>query len=162
MSEEETSLEETFSEEERREAYALARALERGHATDDLPDAAFQTAALLRHAGTGSELSSTRADAVLTDLLLGIQEPTEEAAAPARALQLWRWLVGASGVAALVALALWLTRPAPEPTVLPGPSAALISAQIGRLSGDDEGYGVAMQSYRSDVYGALEGRYGTR
>ncbi|MFK7989881.1 MAG: hypothetical protein AB8I08_27930 [Sandaracinaceae bacterium] len=160
MSEDEHEM--AFTEEERREAEALARALERGHADDDLPEVAFQTAALLRHAGTGSELPQDRADAVLSELLEAVDARPAPGASSSAPRLFWRWLVGASGVAAMVALALWLTRPAPTPTALPAPSAALISAQMGRLSGDDEGYAVAMEGYRSDVYGALRGRYQAR
>ena len=151
--------EDEHDEAERREAEALARALERGHALDDLPEEALQTAALLRYSADGGELSEGRRESILDEVL----EAADRAAAKqpeAAATPWWRWTLGLVGAGAAVALLLlFVVRPNPDPTALPAPTAALVGAQIDRLQGDDDGFDEAMQGYRGDVYAALEARY---
>jgi hypothetical protein len=157
-------------DEERREAEALAQALERGHAAQGLPEDALQTAALLRHAAGGSARSSARAQAGLEEVLaaadrVAARRPEEPPAAP-----WWRWLLGLAGASAAVAavLLLVLRDPGPvEPTALPAPDPALLTAQMERLASGapaapDAALERAMRSYRGRVYAALSERYGAR
>jgi len=144
---------------ELREAEALARALERGYAADDLPDDALQTAALIRYSKDGGALSEAREDALLEEVLAAADR-----AHPAPASR-WRWLFGALGLAAAAALLLILVRaPDSSPTALPAPNAGLLEAELARL--DDPSaeprFDAEMRAYRGEVYAALERRYGRR
>ena len=151
---------EDYDDDELREAEALARALDRGHAEDGLPEEALQTAALLRYSADGGALPADREAAILEEVLeeaerAARRRPAREAAPP-----LWRWALGLLGVgAAVAALLLLVIGPSPDPTALPTPTAALVGAQIDRLQGDDEGFEEQMRSYRGEVYAALEERY---
>lgn len=157
--------------EERLEAEALARALERGSADEALPDDALQTAALLRYSADGGALSKAREDALLSEVLETAERVAARRPEEPPAAGWWRWLLGLVGVGAAVAAALLLVMrdPGPvEPTALPSPEAALLTAQMQRLSAgaagepSDEDFEQAMRSYRGDVYAALSSRYGAR
>ena len=157
-------------DDERREAEALARALERGSADDDLPEEALQTAALLRYSADGGALDVERAEAILGDVLevaakaKAKRGPPAEARAPWWRLQ-WRWVLGLSGVATLAILLLFVLRPGPlDPTALPAPAPGLLSAQLARVSDpeSDAAFDREMGAYRVDVYAALTERYGAR
>lgn len=155
---------EEIGDDEAREAEALAAALERGHAGDDLPEDALKVAAMLRYSAGGGALSSERHDAILEDVLKSADRVAarHREAAPR---SIWRWLFGAAGLTTAVAAALLIVlRPRPvDPSALPTPSAALVSAQIARLSGEDDAeLDEAMRGYRGDVYAALTERYGAR
>ncbi len=157
---------EDIDETERAEAEALAQALDRGSARDGLPEDALQTAALLRYSAGGGELGADREDAVLSDVLAAAEKVAAKRAqaSPAPSAPWWRWLFGAAGVAALVALALflWIGRGGDAaPTELPAPSAALLGHALDRLApgGDDAAYREEMRSYRASVYAALSERY---
>src|SRR5690348_192369 len=78
------------TEDELREAEALAKALERGTARS-APEDALGAAALLRHANHGSALSDETADRILADALAHARPPSP---APRR----WR-LFGVLGLA---------------------------------------------------------------
>lgn len=155
-----------LDEHELREAEALARALERGSADGELPDDALSAAALIRYGAGGGVLRREREDAVLEEVLAAADRVRERKAAPSSGVPFWRWLFGAAGLAAAVALVLLIVTGPGEasPTALPAPDARLIEAQLARL-GDpaaDERFDEAMRGYRGDVYAALEARYGSR
>jgi hypothetical protein len=170
----------SVDEGERREAEALARALERGSADEDLPEAALQTAALLRYSADGGALDVERAESILGEVLdasakAAAKKAAKKAAAPAEARMPlwrrgWRWVLGLSSVAALAILLLFLLRTgavdpsAVDETVLPAPSAGLLSAQLARVSAPeaDADFDREMGTYRADVYAALTERYGAR
>lgn len=145
---------------ELREAEALAAALDRGRASEGLPDDALETAALLRYSEDGGALAPDREDALLEEVLhvadrVAAREPRRRAARG--------WVFGGLGLAAGLALLIAL-RPEPPSTVLPTPSARLLQAQLARMDDasheprfDDE-----MRAYRGAVYSALEARYEAR
>ena len=66
---EEDDMELEPTEEELREAAALAQALDRGSAREGLPDDALAIAAMLRFGADGGELDDERADAILDEAL---------------------------------------------------------------------------------------------
>ena len=150
------------TEEERREADALARALARGHAPDGakaVPEDALGAAAFLRHAKDGGVLPGDKAEAILADVLARARPPE-----PRRALRFR--IFGALGLAAAAAAAAFLVARAPGPdgaTVLPSPPRALLEAQIdaagGRVATLDA-LATETRGYRASVYGALHDRYG--
>lgn len=167
---------EDVSAEEAREAEALARALggEPAGAAGP-PRDAVEAAAMLRHAD--GELSDARQEAILAELL-GELDDAGGARAPrvqrpplaAEDRPFWgdfdlvswlRWLVPAGAAAALGAVALLSLRSAPDATELPRPGLALLEAQGAALRGAGAGeLDREMAGYRSQIYGALEGRYG--
>jgi len=159
---------EPIDETERREAEALAHALERGTAVDELPGDALQTAALLRYSAGGSELRADREESVLAEVLeaaerIGARRAAEPDEAPA---PWWRWLVGLGGAAALATLLVfWLLggEGAVAPTELPVPDPALVSSGLRRLAPDAEpesrDFDVSFGAYRDSVYGAMTERY---
>lgn len=154
-----------LGQDELREAEALAHALERGSATDDLPDEAFQTAALIRYGAGGGALREDREDAVLEEVLAAADRARDRRGTE-RSTPWWHWLFGAAGLAAAAALVvLIVTSPGqPAPTALPAPDPRLIEAQLARLEGSeaDPRFDEAMRGYRGEVYAALEARYGAR
>jgi hypothetical protein len=146
------------TEEELREAEALARALDRGNARG-VPDDALQAAALLRYSRDGGELPSARADAILEDALSRARKP---AVASRKG-----WLLGVLGLAAAGA-ATWLTavglEPAPSPprAELPPPPASLLAAQVEVATNRSASLATLdarTDEYRSAVYATLKGRY---
>lgn len=153
---------------ERREAEALAHALERGSAREMLPEDALQTAALLRYSVDGGELPADREEALLSEVLESatrIADKKRAAAPEASGVPFVRWLFGFAGAAALAALVLLLLGRGPvEPTALPEPTAALIGAGLEHLGegGDRAAYRALMSDYRGQVYGALSARYDGR
>lgn len=150
--------EDALTAEELAEAAALARALERGHAEEALPEDAFQTAALLQFSHDGAELDAARADAILEDVFAEAKVRRPEKA------PWWRWLVPVSlaGAAATAAVLLML-RSAPDAMPLPRPDGALLQAQATAAATPTEGAGAeldrAMGAYRGQVLAALEDRY---
>ncbi len=158
---------------ERREAEALAHALERGSATEELPEDALETAALLRYSAGGSELRADREESVLAEVLeaaarINARRASAEPAARAPSA-LWRWLFGLGGATAFAALLFFLvirggSSPGDvSPTELPAPSPALLSSGLDRIS-DDSGaespaFRAALGDYRDAVYGAIAQRY---
>lgn len=152
-------------EAEQLEAEALAHALERGSARDELPEDALQIAALLRYSVDGGELPADREEVLLDDVLSTaerIGERKRRAAPEPSAVPWWRWIFGFAGVTALAALLVLLIGRSPvEPTELPSPEPALLGAGLERLGegGDDDAYGALMRDYRGSVYGALRARY---
>lgn len=150
-----------IDERERREAEALRVALERGRAEDDLPEEALSTAALLRHSADGSELSVERMEALLPDVLEASERARARRPEPAPRVAWWRWVLGLTGVTAAALILLIVLRPgAVQPTALPSPGPALLTAQMERAGGrDDARFDAAMRAYRGEVFTALTDRY---
>ena len=150
------------TEEELREAAALAQALDRGSAREGLPDDAFETAALLRFGTDAGELDEGRADAILDEALRSAR-PRRPRAAKA---PWWRWLVPAGLVTAAAAAAvvgvLVSGEAGPPETAasLPAPSSALLRAQAAAAAGDDpEALDQAMEAHRAEIFDRLGERY---
>lgn len=146
------------TEEERREAEALARALERGHAAADLPEDALETAHLLRYSHDGGALGPDRRDAILADVLEHARPPERRK----RSLWLRIWLGLGAATAAAAAIVLFRVA-SPEPPVaaaLPDPPKRLLRAQANATTGRDlASVDSEMKGYRIAVYDALEARY---
>jgi hypothetical protein len=142
------------TEEERRDAEALARALERGQG-GDAPEDALGTAAFLRFAEDGGALDPARADAILADAIARARAPSH---APRRG-----WWFGAVGLAA-AALATWMVAPRATPprAEVPPPPPSLLAAQLDAASGRGTAPAAletATAEYRATVYAALKERY---
>jgi len=162
---------EELSPEERSEAEALVEALERGRAREALPEDALETAALLRYSRDGGELGADRQRAVLDDVWASAKRPVAETRS-ASAFGWLKWLVpvGGLGAAAAVALLFATLQTADEPAAtselpvaFPAPGAELLRAQAAVASGDEgqaERLAEAMRDYRTEVYAALDTRYG--
>lgn len=151
-------MDDEITPEEREEAEALSRALERQRADAALPEDALEVAALLRYARDGGELDPERAEAILGDVF-------QEARIPERKKGLLfrlRWPLMALGAAAAT-VAVWVTLSAESGTVaaLPAPPSDLLKAQVTAASGrtDLADLERQMRTYRVSVYDALEGRY---
>jgi len=161
------------TEEEIREAEALARALE-GEAADEAPGDAMETAALLRASQDRGELSELRERAVRKRVLEAdvAQEPN---ASEAEALEdkggedepgtRWvRWVAPAATVAAAAALMLvFVPAEAPPGTQLPQPGAGLLKAQAAAARGAGAEAAMlqaGMRRFRARYLAALERRYG--
>lgn len=149
---------------ERREAEALARALEgqpdgAGEGAD-----ALEAAAMLRH-GDG-ELSAERGEAILQGLLGELDARPAREAGTAGGWGGWlRWLLPLGAAAAAGVVALFVLGGPPSATELPRPGLALLEAQGAALRGGGardlaRDLDREMAAYRTQVYGALEGRYG--
>ena len=140
---------------EKREAEALARALEGDGSAENVPSDALEVAGLLRVSGEDTGLSDVRRDAVLKKLLAR--------AAPGKRQVPWlRWLVPAGGLAAAVAIfALTLTARI-HPAPLPRPGKELIEAQASVASGNGQAVAVLrdrMRQYRREIYKTLAEHY---
>jgi hypothetical protein len=159
---EEDDMELEPTEEELREAAALAQALDRGSARDGLPDDALQMAAMLRYGTDGGELGEERSDALLEEALRTARPRRPRAEKGAW----WRWLVPAGLVTAAAAAALvgvLATRGGEAPTTaaaLPEPPSSLLQAQAAAAAGDDpEALDRAMEAHRAAVLERLGERY---
>lgn len=156
------------TDEEQSEAEALARALERGTGSPELPEDALMTAALLRYGADGGELAPEREKAILDELMSTARVPE-----PQRARSPLRWLAWAApafGVAAAALLFVFFgatTEPAPEAvsltaTPLPQPSAELLSAQAAATRNDEgsaEQLSSEMRAHRRQLFAALSAHY---
>lgn len=148
--------------EERLEAEALAKALERDRAEPALPDDALETAALLRYARDGGALGQDKQDAILKEIL-------ETARPPKRARTSWllrfRWpllaaLSTAATVAVFVAFGQNESAQMARTAAIPPPSTALLRAQLSAASGGDLAQlEIHMRPYRAEIVQAMEGRY---
>ena len=142
--------------EELADAERLARALERGHSAEPVPDEALATAALLRFSRDGGALSAESAERIFEEALSG--------ATPARRKLRWGYtLFGLLGLAAAGAASVTLVvrSQEPEPAALPEPPRALLDAQVAAASIrsslatlDDE-----TTKYREAFYAKLRKRY---
>lgn len=111
---------EPADDEELRSAAALARALEGGSAGPDLPQAALETAALLRLSAGGGTLDEKRRAEIRSELLAGLQGPAAQPrdSKPQRGwlpASLPRWLMVSFPLAGVAALCLVLLGRPPEP-----------------------------------------------
>lgn len=142
------------------EAAELAKALERNDGAGNVAEELLETAALLRHAGTRSELGDERKKALLKRVL--------QDSPPTRETRWWagwstRWVAGTALASAVAALALVLALQRDEemlPTTLPPPPETLLAAQLAAVGGAGDVLDTEMAHYRGDVYGALSRRYG--
>ncbi len=136
------------SEEERLEAEALARALDRGAARDPVPEDALGAAALLRFAHGAAELDPERSQAILEAAL-----PKQRKPPVSRRIGIWASL----GLAA-AAVGTFLLARTTEPTLLPPPPSELLSAQLSAARPGVESLAALeaeMRPYRGRVYAAL-------
>lgn len=113
---------EPADEEELRSAAALARALEGGADEPDVPQAALETAALLRLSAGGAELAPERRDAIKNELLAGMaaRRPAESERRRRTRPSDWlhglpRWLLLGLPLGGTAALCLVLLARGPEP-----------------------------------------------
>lgn len=148
---------------EEREAEALAHALERGHGSDELPEDALETAALLRYGQDGGELGRERSEAILEEVLGSARAP-ESKPSPS-----WlKWLVPLGGLAAAgaaVLIALRVVGPGGDATAvaMPEPDVELLRAQAEAAAGSDEAASALssrMRDHRGQLVVALGERYG--
>jgi hypothetical protein len=164
------------TETEALEAEALSLALERGRATDALPDDALETAAFLRYSRDAGELPREREDALLAELLQSAKQPAAQEKKRS-GLRWLAWLVPMGGLAAAAAAFLIFATfsgrdaaPAPAADVmragteLPVPGADLVRAQLAVANGeaDLDALSGPMHGYRTEMLAALDGRYGGR
>src|SRR5262245_55896342 len=122
---------EEFTEEEKHEAEALARALDGETPHSATSPALLETAALLRHAGAKGALSPERAGTIASQLKAASQPR------PKRRGWILTAFAGSAAVAAVVALMILPTtrRQAPSSSVPPRPSLNLLKAQAGAARG---------------------------
>lgn len=137
------------SGQERLEAEALARALDRGTAREPVPDDALGTAALLRFAHGAAELDPERSRAILEEALATRRKPPVF-----RRIGIW-----ASLGLATAAVGTFLLARTSEPSLLPPPPPELLSAQLSAAHpGSRESLAALeaeMRPYRGRVYAAL-------
>lgn len=148
---------------ERREAEALARALDRGSA-DDPPDDALSAAALLRYSQDGGDLAQERREAIFADVL-ATARPKRPSLDVKRGWLAWLFPAGGLAMTA-AAVALFVSLQTSTPPValqLPAPDPGLLTAQVAAAADTSEQTHEAlasqMQAYRGDVLTALEERY---
>ncbi len=143
------------TEEELRDAEALARALDRGHAPAP-PEDALGAAALLRYARSGAALAEARHDAILSQALQNARRKER----PVRRL----FLLSALGLSLAATFALVVSQTTrSEPSLLPAPPSSLLSAQAEAARPGTESLatlGAEMKPYRSGVYEKLAEKYG--
>jgi hypothetical protein len=151
--------EEAPTEEELREAEALATALERGRGTAETPGDALGAAALLRYNKDGGALEQGQGQAILEDAL-SLARPR------GREVRSRHWLLGLLGLAAAGAASLAILQRAQAPgalAVLPKPSRTLLQAQIEAAGGGAASLGplsAETANFRVAMYTALRERYG--
>lgn len=148
------------TEEELAEAAALARALERSSADSDLPEDAFEAAALVRYSLDGGELPADRKGAIWAEVIDKAKVPQPKAEA---GFASWiKWLVPGLSLATVAAIAIVAIIGDRAPGLLPEPRADLLEAQARAASGEAEAAAELerrMRTYRTDLYAALEDRY---
>jgi hypothetical protein len=148
------------TEEELAEAEALARALERSSAGSDLPEDAFEAAALVRYSLDGGELPIDRKSAIWSEVVEKARVP-EPKAKPGFASWL-KWLVPSLSLATAAAIAIAIVIGDRAPGLLPEPRAELLEAQARAASGEAAAAAELerrMRTYRTDLYAALQDRY---
>jgi predicted negative regulator of RcsB-dependent stress response len=118
-------------DEERRSAAALARALDGGPAGPDLPQAALETAALLRLSAGVDQLGDERRAQIRRELLeqLARAPHSKPGKAARQGVTLPRWLLLAFPLAGAAALSLLVFVRGPEPTRLESDAAVDTSAR---------------------------------
>ena len=150
------------TDDELREAAALAHALEGSLAAGSAPPPdALEAAALLSGSSRSMQLDPARSAAILAELQSRVRPP-------ARRPRWVRVAVGAAGMAAAAMLAFVVPQrgmapPAPHP--LPRAPAELLSAQLASIR--NPGVGAAdldreLHAYRETLYAALERQHGGR
>lgn len=141
------------TDDELRDAEALARALDERPGGGGAPDDALDAAALLRFAKDGGALDPERAERILSAAL----PKKGRASALARR---WRWF-GALGLGFAAAATALLVLSPRRPEELPLPPRALleVEANVAAQSADLDALGREMKSYRGAVYASLEERY---
>jgi hypothetical protein len=142
-------------EEELRSAAALARALDGGPAEADLPQAALETAALLRLSAGTAQLGNERRAQIRRELLEGLVRPEKAAGQNgARAKRgrgvfaLPRWLLVGFPLAGAAALSLLLLVRGPEPAATLEPVASSARDDGALRAADEAKPGAAVESPR--------------
>lgn len=143
------------TEDELREAAALAQALEHGSGKADMPEDALEVAALLRYSVDGGTLGADRESAVRGEVLR-----SRPRSAPLERPWWMRWLPITAIAATAGAAALALLLKEPEGAMLPKPPAGLLRAQLEAEQQGVESVEAEMAPYRVSMYESLHARYG--
>jgi hypothetical protein len=151
------------TEEERREAEALARALEgrRDGSSAAAPDDALETAGLLGYARTGDALDSGRSAAILDKVVGGARPTRLRPSMRARAFAMLGLAAVASATLLLVARSRDLS-PRSAATLLPVPPRDLLDAQVAAAGTPGQSLSALSArtaAYRDTVYATLKERY---
>jgi hypothetical protein len=142
------------SDKEKREAEALARALEGDGSPQEIPTDALETAGLLRASREDAGLDPARQQKILDRIL-----PEKKKRIP------WlRWLVPAAGAAGVLFLVMMVPiyskAPQQAAVVFPAPPRDLLMAQARAARDKDlKGLEKKMQKYRGQLYASLAGKY---
>ena len=143
-----------MSDKEKREAEALARALEGDGSPEEIPTEALEAAGLLRAGREDSGLDPARQREILDKIL-----PVKKKRIP------WlRWLVPVAGVAGVLFLVMTVPilskAPQQAAVVFPAPPRELLMAQAQAAREKDlKGLEKKMQKYRGEMYASLAGKY---
>jgi len=144
------------SDKEKREAEALARALEGDGSPEGIPTDALEAASLLRASREDAGLDPARQQEIL-DKILPEKKP--------RRIPWLRWLVPVAGVAGVLFLVMtvpMLSKSPPQQAavVFPAPPRDLLMAQVQALRDRNlKGLDKKMQKYRGQMYASLAGKY---
>jgi hypothetical protein len=143
------------SDKEKREAEALARALEGDGSPEEIPTDALEAASLLRASREDAGLDPARQQKIL-DKILPERKP--------RRIPWLRWLVPVAGVAGVLFLVMMVPiyskAPQQAAIVFPAPPRSLLMAQAKAAQGKDlKGLQKNMQKYRGQMYASLAGKY---
>lgn len=142
------------TEQEKREAEALARALEGDGSPDGIPTDALQAAGLLRASREDAGLDPARQQKILDKIL-----PEKKRSIP------WlRWLVPVAGVAGVLFLVMMMPiyskAPQLSAMVFPAPTRDLLMVQARAARGKDlKELEKEMRKYRGEMYASLAGKY---
>ncbi|HVW26271.1 MAG TPA: hypothetical protein VHC69_12945 [Polyangiaceae bacterium] len=149
--------EEEPTPEELLEAERLARALERGHSPEPVPEDALGAAALLRFSKDGGALATPTRERILEDVL-------SRAKPSRRRPHVIGTVLGLLGLSAAGAasIALVVRSQSPEPASLPEPPRELLEAQIAaaNMRSSLTTLHVETRRYRETFYAKLRERYG--
>jgi hypothetical protein len=144
------------SDKEKREAEALARALEGDGSPEGIPDDALQAAGLLRASREDAGLDPARQQEILEKIL-----PEKKP----RRIPWLRWLVPVAGVAGVLFLVMMVPiySKAPQQAAAPFPapprSLLMVQARAATRHEDIKALEKKMRAYRGRMYASLSGKY---
>ena len=141
---------------EKREAEALARALEGDGSPEGIPQDALEAAGLLRASREDAGLDPARQREILDRILPEKKEP--------RRIPWLRWLVPVAGVAGVLFLVMtvpmYSKAPQEAAVMLPAPPRSLLMLQAKVARGEDlKKLQKKMQKYRGRMYASLAEKY---